>query len=80
MLNEDKSVRVVTTHEDLGEDTYHEWFLTHEKVRANSLGVISPRAIFALWTKFRCNNPDCAGWGLAQADLMLQNEIEKSFD
>ena len=80
MLNADKSVRLLQDHDDLGEDAYHEWFLTNDRVKANALGVPNERMAFSTWTVFRCNNSDCGGNGIAQTEKLLQAALETPFN
>jgi hypothetical protein len=46
-------------HRDLGEDDWHEWWLTHNRARLDRLGRHNPRMWYAGWVQARCNNPDC---------------------
>jgi hypothetical protein len=61
--------RVVTPHEDLGEDTFHEWVIWGD-FKGDSRGVSHPHMMYANWLKVRCNNPDCAGWGVVNKDAV----------
>lgn len=46
-------------HDDLGEDTYHEWILTGERIKADKRGHHNARMTYADWLEVKCNNPDC---------------------
>lgn len=56
--------RVVVDHEDLGKDTFHEWWWTNERFKADRDGRSNPGMVSADWMKVRCNNPDCAAWAI----------------
>jgi hypothetical protein len=62
--------RLVWPHEDLGEDTFHEWIIQGD-FKGNSRGVSNPNMSYANWLKVRCNNPDCAGWGAVNKEAVV---------
>ena len=72
--------RVLAPHEDLGEDTYHEWVTTDERVRADCLGRSNPRMWSASWVKWVCNNTSCAAFAFVSDEAALQviREAEES--
>jgi hypothetical protein len=63
--------KIVQPHEDLVDDDYHEWVSTAEKVRADITGRPNPRMYQANWTKWVCNNLDCAAFALVSDELSL---------
>jgi hypothetical protein len=64
-------VRVVIPHEDLGpDDTYHEWITQGQRVKADSRGWPNPRMYSARWTKWVCNNTDCAAFAFVSDDAI----------
>lgn len=75
MLNKEKTVRLVQEHENLEGINYHQWIVTDKKVPANSLGIPNPRIAIAEWNKFKCNNPECAGWGLVHLDKLISTIV-----
>lgn len=63
-LNRAKTARLVRDHVNIdpgdGVD-WHQWVTTNRWVKANALGVSSPRMYEANWLEVVCNNPDCPG-------------------
>ena len=61
--------RLVWPHADLGEDTYHEWYIAGDFI-GDSRGVSHPGMSYANWLKVQCNNPDCSAWGVVNKEAV----------
>lgn len=68
-------------HDDLGEDTFHDWITLDERVRADRNGRPNPNMSWrGNWVKWLCNNTDCTAWALVSdaAGLLAIEEAETS--
>lgn len=68
---EQRLVRVVVAHEDHGEGDYHEWVCLDDRVKADKRGRLNPRMMFATWTRWICNSPDCSAWALVSDNAII---------
>lgn len=68
------------SHDDLGEDTYHQWTTHDERVRADATGRLNPSMSTANWVKWLCNNTDCTAVAfVSDASALLSiEEAEQS--
>jgi hypothetical protein len=58
-------------HDDLGPGVYHQWVLSDERVKADSLGRQNANMYEANWIKARCGNPDCVATAIINvADVL----------
>lgn len=75
-----RDVLVKHPHDDLSDDTYHEWVTLGERLLLDALGRPNPRRRGpANWTVWICNNTTCAGRVLV-CDAAIRRLVTEAAD
>ena len=69
LVSEPRNVRLLHPHDDLGEDTYHEWwgptaFRYRDKIGRGNRGSYR-------WSVWVCNNPGCTAEAILSPSALL---------
>jgi hypothetical protein len=68
-----KRARMLTPHDDLGADDYHEWWLSGAKTYRDRAGRTSAQT--TRWFYLRCNNPDCGAEAIIRGDVLVAASV-----
>jgi len=63
---------VKSDHDDLGEDTFHDWYFPGKRINADRAGRVRQDSIgWGQWWRVECNNMRCDAWGILRTEAIM---------